>query len=137
MPDLATPAERLAFLIDNILKIKTVQFSKRLSMRPAYLSQIRTGKKPFTKSIAFKIGEKYPNINIQWVLSGVGEPMKTDSEHAQELPQVNEPQAEYKAERIALEDVPELLRAMQNRISALEERVRVLENQVKKNKSAE
>lgn len=150
MPELATPGQRLSFLIDNILKIKTVNFSKRLSLRPAYLSQIRTGKKPFTKSIAFKIGEIYPNVNIQWVLSGDGEPMKTDSnasDHAEPLPpQFNEKQADYTAGAIALDDVPGLLRSLLSRVTELEERVQYLENREpekgqvqenQKNKSAE
>lgn len=138
MKDQNTSGKRLSFLILNILKVKPLQFSKRIGINPTYLSQLRNEHKPFTLSVAYKISEAYPRVNANWIFTGTGEPMKNEeSEHALQ-PEVNEPQAEYKAERIALEDVPELLRAMQKRISALEERVRVLENQVKKkNQSAE
>ena len=146
MENLTTSGKRLTFLILNVLKVKPLQFSKRVGINSTYLSQLRNQHKPFTVSVAYKISEAYPNVNTNWIFTGTGEPIKQTDSHAQDLPQVNEKQAEYTAGAIALDDVPGLLRSLLSRVKELEERVQYLENRKpgkgqvqenQKNKSAE
>lgn len=137
MRNLTTTGQRLSFLIDNILNIRPVRVSESLEIKPAYLSQMRNDHKPFTKSIAYKMGMVYPQINVDWILTGEGEPMKiTDSSHPAhaDLPQqVNEPPAEYRpAERISYDDVPDLVQYLLKEVKELREMVEALQKRKSK-----
>ena len=124
MGDLVAPGKRLSHLIDKILKIRPIRFVEQIGINPAYLSQMRGGRKPFTASVACKIGLEYPRVNADWILTGEGEPVKITGSnhptHAESLPQVNEPPADYcTAERISCDDVPGFVRCLLNGVKAL------------------
>ena len=135
MEDLVTPGKRLSHLIDKILKIRPIRFVEQIGINPTYLSQMRNGHKPFTTSVAYKISLEYPQVNADWILTGEGEPMKiTDSNHpthAESLPQVNEPPADYyTAERISYDDVPDFVRYLLNEVKALRGMVETMQKEL-------
>jgi len=140
MRNLSTTGERLSFLIDNVLNIRTVKVSQSLGIKPAYLSQMRNDHKPFTRSIAYKISLAYPQVNADWILTGEGEPTKeTNSNHPThaDLPQqVNEPPAEYKpGQRISFDDMPNLVRYLLNEVQELRAAVETLQKEVENAKN--
>lgn len=143
MNQLSTPGARLSFLIDNILKIRPVDFSTRMGIGYMYLSQMKGGHKPITRKILFKMDLVFPEVNTDWISSGKGAPMKkTDSNRSSQddlPPQVNESSADHlPADRIAFGDVPGLLLAIMDEIKRINSRLEALELSVNQiNKSAE
>jgi len=136
MKNLTTTGQRLSFLIDNILNVRTIRLSETLGIKPAYLSQLRHDHKPFTRSLAYKMGIFYPQLNVDWILTGEGEPMKEPIQshpiHA-DLPQVNEPNAVYDTVgRISYDDVPNLVLFLLKEVKELREMVEALQKKKSK-----
>ena len=68
---LNSPNERLKH-VRNLLEKSQLEFSKDLSVRQSYYSEIETGKRDVGKKIAEKLREKY-SISSDWLYSGNGD----------------------------------------------------------------
>lgn len=71
-------------IIDSILEhegISASSFAKEIGIHPTQIYDLQSGK---TKKISATVGNKiisvYPNYNLQWLLTGKGEMLKTESE---------------------------------------------------------
>lgn len=72
-------ADRLKELI-NLLDIPQKEFAQSVGKTAANLSSYVNNRRKISAAFARKIIEKYPRVNIQWLLLGVGQPfseMKT------------------------------------------------------------
>lgn len=67
---------RIKFLIEDVLEISPYEFSKNIgNKRPDGLYKILDNKtKPSPKTLN-KISERYPNLNMDWLLNGGGGPV--------------------------------------------------------------
>lgn len=71
-------------IIDSILEhegISASSFAKEIGIHPTQIYDLQSGK---TKKISATVGNKiisvYPNYNLQWLLTGEGEMLKSESE---------------------------------------------------------
>ncbi|MEM9983909.1 MAG: helix-turn-helix transcriptional regulator, partial [Bacteroidota bacterium] len=71
---LMSMGERLGALI-KALGISKAQFAKSIENSASRISNITTGRSKPDSPMLAKILEVYPNANIQWILSGEGEPL--------------------------------------------------------------
>lgn len=62
--------------IRELLKKRQVDFAKELSATQANISQIESGKCMPTGNYFLKLIERVPNINMNWVFFGEGDPLR-------------------------------------------------------------
>ena len=78
--------ERIIHLITLLAKGKQRAFAKIIGVQPSTLNTI-VG--PLKRDPSFvvlkKIADAYPNINLYWLIKGVGEPLVSDYEKEEEL----------------------------------------------------
>lgn len=101
--------ERLKYLIENVLKEDATDFATKTTIGDSNLTRYTKGKKDGTKTIPGQdkleyIMKSYPQVNMEWLIGGIGEPLK-ESKH-----------------------VPDTLVKEHPLYKALEERVRRLES---------
>lgn len=86
-------SERLGFLI-NQLKTNAFQFSTHAKIAQGSVSNIINGKRRMSRDIIDSIIQYYPEVNIEWLLRGIGSPFH---EVVQGANVVNESRGEYSA----------------------------------------
>ena len=72
----AAEPSRMSVLIDAVSPSQK-EFSELTGISEPTLSQVISGKRNLTVSIAVKIKEKFPNVNIDWLIRGEGDMFKT------------------------------------------------------------
>ena len=78
-----TDNNRFAELIECFITNKIVrnqqEFVEKIGSDKATVSQIKNGKLPITNSILDKIKNAFPNVSVDWLLTGEGEMLKSDN----------------------------------------------------------
>ena len=69
-------ATRLMHLL-SYLKISAAEFSRKTKINQSSVSSITGGERRITIEMLNKIIKAYPMVNIDWLLTGDGEPLKT------------------------------------------------------------
>jgi transcriptional regulator with XRE-family HTH domain len=107
--------------IQNTLKINQLQFAKQLKTNPSFISQMLNGGRNITIAFAYKISERYPWVNPEWLIYGTGSMYKGEAADS-ELDEVHEPRAEYnKGDPVG--DFAESIRTLERRVDTLERKV--------------
>jgi phage repressor protein C with HTH and peptisase S24 domain len=73
-------SERLSLLIDNLCNGNEKRFAESIGVKPAVINNYTTGKqqsKPGFEVLS-KILYRYPTVNIDWLITGHGEMLKTE-----------------------------------------------------------
>mgnify|MGYP001547636210 CR=1 FL=1 len=107
--------------IEQILKTKKLsatQFSEEIGIQRSSLSHILKGRNKPSLDFMLKIKNRYPEINLNWLLLGEGSMIDTDSTikaSSTEDPEQSEPEVSISAEsaanndrrRVAKEEIPQ------------------------------
>ncbi len=99
-------SERLGLLI-NHLKTNAFNFSKQAKIAQGTVSSILKKKRRLSRDLIDQISLTYPNINIDWLLRGIGDMFHQELEHADIA---GEPTVEYvaiKSTKIELDGLPD------------------------------
>lgn len=119
-------AERLR-LFFNHFSIRNVDAAKRLGLsRSAFISQLLNKDATITTDVAIRMGKAYPALDVDWLLHGEGEMLKSEKPAGNE---VNEPALPYRPES-PIEHLGMLLDDYKQRIIALEAKVILLESRL-------
>lgn len=126
-----TTKERLKIFIKT-LKIPVSRFEKQLNVSNGYVNSIQNSIQPDKLSL---ILDFYPNLNIEWLLLGKGEMLKSGSQPTAHTPQPDErlcePSADYSA---STNKETQLLRqhiaALERTIQDKEEIIRLLKQKL-------
>lgn len=70
-----TPNSRLALYLKSMSITRTV-FAEKLGTSQPTISAILSGSRPLSKGMLARIGEKYSNLNIDWLLTGEGDMLR-------------------------------------------------------------
>lgn len=70
-----TPSERIDYLILALASDNAKLFADKCGIHPSSLSKLRSGKFHLPKFTG-RILAAYPQVNEEWLLSGVGDPIK-------------------------------------------------------------
>lgn len=68
---LATKNQRLNFFVKS-LHLKTSEFANEVGTSQPSMSLILTGKRALSRGMIARIKQKYPRLNISWLLTGEG-----------------------------------------------------------------
>lgn len=103
-----------------------VKMAKAIGISQGYLNQVLTGKRNISYTILNAIVQKFPSVNVQWIMKGEGKMFLNQIEPVQ----VNEPnRAAYVPEKdISLNDLPAIISVMQDQILEIKKRLSALEN---------
>jgi phage repressor protein C with HTH and peptisase S24 domain len=73
-------SERLTMLIEHLANGNEKRFAESIQVKPAVINNYTTGKQQSKPGfeVMSKILEKYPQVNIDWLITGSGEMVKTD-----------------------------------------------------------
>ncbi|NDW12929.1 XRE family transcriptional regulator [Bacteroides sp. 214] len=64
--------ERMELIMESE-KLTSTAFAERINVVPGTLSHIFNGRSQPSLNVVMKISKHYPNINLEWLLKGVGE----------------------------------------------------------------
>lgn len=109
--------------LDNLRKIlgfSQIAFSKRLGLSQGYLNQVINGNRNISYKILNAISGQFPQVNAQWLLTGVGEMFLPD-----EIPRMlAEPAANFGSyKKVTVEGLADIIFSMQMQIHELQRRV--------------
>lgn len=92
-------------------------FASEIKVSQSLISQIITGKRGISKLILEKLTSRYSDVNIHWLYTGDGEMFLSPGETND---RVEEPKVHYlQPQKIALEDVPNILQTLQQEVKEL------------------
>ncbi len=76
-------SERLTLLIDHIANSNEKKFAESIGVKPAVINNYTTGKQQSKPGfeVMSKILDKYPHVNIDWLITGFGTMLKTDKKN--------------------------------------------------------
>lgn len=78
----STVIERLVWSIDWLKKSRIVlsqaEFSEKVGIKPSQVSEMLNGKRKISERTIHNIVEAFPDLNINWLLTGEGEMLKSD-----------------------------------------------------------
>lgn len=78
----STVIERLVKSIDWLKKSRIVlsqaEFSEKVGIKPSQVSEMLNGKRKISERTIHNIVEAFPDLNINWLLTGEGEMLKSD-----------------------------------------------------------
>jgi DNA-binding XRE family transcriptional regulator len=94
--------------IRNMLSMTQVEFSEKLDVTQASLSQLEKGQCLPNFKFQKKLAEQFPDINFNWLLSGDGSPLRHDEE--QKIKKITEDKTKKKIETDLLDKINILLR---------------------------
>lgn len=72
-----TAEDRLKELIEKHLKIKPVEFARTIGVSTSDITQIVKKEAPLSFAIQMKISQKLPELNMEWLINGIGRPLPT------------------------------------------------------------
>ena len=88
-------SERISFLVDTLEGGNAKRFSEKTRIRPQSVSCLRHGKYQIGRFVQ-RITKAYPDVNVQWLQTGQGEPFNSTAEKGAVLAKIESLVAEVK-----------------------------------------
>ena len=73
------PEERISYLVDTLEGGNAKRFSEKTGICPQSVSALRHGKYGIGRFVQ-RIADAYPDVNVRWLQTGEGEPMRNKAE---------------------------------------------------------
>ena len=73
------PEERISYLVDTLEGGNAKRFSEKTGICPQSVSSLRHGKYGIGRFVQ-RIANAYPDVNVRWLQTGEGEPMRNKAE---------------------------------------------------------
>jgi phage repressor protein C with HTH and peptisase S24 domain len=76
-------SKRLSLLVDHISNGNEKKFAESIGVKPAVINNYTTGKQQSKPGfeVMSKILDRYPHVNIDWLITGYGEMLKTEKKN--------------------------------------------------------
>lgn len=87
----STISQRIAEVMQKSKYHTRIEFSKAVDINNATLGNVLSGRSKPGFDLLHKLVEHFPNLNTRWLLSGVGEIFKDDSELSSMKKSLNNP----------------------------------------------
>jgi len=102
------------------LNIKRKEFADKINIKYGVLSQIVNGHVTLTPNLADRVVQAYPDLSTAWLLHGIGAMLNENTQAA-----IVEETQEHRR-RIALDDLADLIRNLQDQVAANEYEIALL-----------